>query len=156
MSEKFCQICRHASDVGTGHEENCPVLTGQPQRGINPHPQDLLYGTPVDEQFKGFNAQAAQQQLQGGMLGQQPGALERKRDVLINAAFDAYMEVVRLKARIKESEKLLQAALASDAEQRELILELALALGGSMREADAYTPAREALLARAMKATKPK
>jgi hypothetical protein len=43
-TERFCGVCRHPVP---GHEENCPVSTGEPQIGINP--QDLYYGTSAGQ-----------------------------------------------------------------------------------------------------------
>lgn len=34
----FCQICRHPSDEGIGHELNCPVYTGEPVTQSMPCP----------------------------------------------------------------------------------------------------------------------
>jgi hypothetical protein len=79
MSGTFCQVCRHELAVGTGHEENCPVLTGQPVIGINP--QDLYYGAPIG-QHPFQQGHQYLQQGQAGMLSQGPFPHEQPGSVL--------------------------------------------------------------------------
>jgi histidinol-phosphate/aromatic aminotransferase/cobyric acid decarboxylase-like protein len=81
-------------------------------------------------------------------------AREKERQIFLSTGLKAFTEVVRLQERIKEGEELMRQALKSDREQQELIRELTEALGGPMREADAYTPVREDLLRRGREAAK--
>jgi hypothetical protein len=37
----FCQVCRHPNHVFPGHMPDCPVYTGEPQRGNPGIPQGL-------------------------------------------------------------------------------------------------------------------
>lgn len=49
----FCGVCRHQTNLGTGHEPDCPVLTGEPVRGINGIPQDQV-GAQLQQQQNGM------------------------------------------------------------------------------------------------------
>lgn len=52
--ETFCQICRHPSDDPPGHEPDCPVYTGEPQRGVNVWPgQAEMQAASQQEQVQG-------------------------------------------------------------------------------------------------------
>jgi hypothetical protein len=46
MSETFCGVCRHPTP---GHEANCPVLTGEPQRGVLNAMQNAMQNTGVQQ-----------------------------------------------------------------------------------------------------------
>lgn len=69
----FCQICRHPSDEGIGHELNCPVYTGEPVQG-NPSLQKMMVSGQQIQQAQGGLSQMGTQSMScphcGGHGGQ--------------------------------------------------------------------------------------
>jgi hypothetical protein len=81
----FCQICRHEVP---GHEPNCPVLTGEPQRGVQ-----WLSGVSTTT----MNSDPDQIQLRyhrGTIYWQMPNARIKMKSILVGAYLGVSLAIV--------------------------------------------------------------